>query len=135
MADPQIRIIVGELNQFTERQVKKLTLDVTANLTETTPRDVGWAANNWIPSVGTPVQQDLSGMRPDEASVSSVRQKQQSAVASIAASYRLSMGTVFVTNNVPYIGRLNDGSSKQAPKGFVQADIDAAVRGIRRSRA
>ena len=34
-----------------------------------------------------------------------------------------------IVNEVPYIGVLNDGHSDQAPAGFVEAEIDKALRG------
>ena len=40
-------------------------------------------------------------------------------------------GTAWVANNVPYITKLNGGSSKQAPSGFVQIAIARAVQAIR----
>jgi hypothetical protein len=36
--------------------------------------------------------------------------------------------TVLTQNSVPYIGRLNEGSSKQAPAGFVEKTIDEVTR-------
>ena len=32
-----------------------------------------------------------------------------------------------IRNDVPYVGRLNAGSSRQAPGGFVEAAIDRAL--------
>ena len=32
-----------------------------------------------------------------------------------------------IRNEVPYVGRLNAGSSRQAPAGFVEAAIDRAL--------
>lgn len=43
------------------------------------------------------------------------------------AGYRLGEGKIIVNNNVPYIGPLNDGSSTQAPVGFVEKAVQAAV--------
>ena len=37
-----------------------------------------------------------------------------------------------VENNVEYIGALNRGHSKQAPAGFVEAELDAALRRLTR---
>lgn len=34
---------------------------------------------------------------------------------------------VYIVNNAPYIGRLNDGHSKQAPRGFVERAIQAGI--------
>ena len=37
----------------------------------------------------------------------------------------------YVESASPYMGRLNDGHSKQAPAGFIENVIDAVVRGDR----
>lgn len=39
--------------------------------------------------------------------------------------------TIIVGNNVPYIRRLNDGYSKQAPANFVQRSIANGIRALR----
>jgi len=41
---------------------------------------------------------------------------------------------VTISNPVPYINKLNDGSSSQAPAGFVQAALAAASTALRRVR-
>ncbi len=127
MADRQIRAIVKGMNRLTSRVITKITLDVTANLVETTPVDTGWARANWVPSIGQPALRDLPSTRPDDAQVvAGAVAEQQTAKAGILG-YALKMGRVFVTNNVPYILDLNDGSSKKAPVGFVQRAIAKAV--------
>lgn len=123
MADPQIRVITGLLAQATERVISRISVNVTAELIEATPVDTGWARANWVPAIGAP----FIGPGTSMGNVTSQRQQQQSGVASVATSYKLSRGAVFVSNNVPYITRLNDGSSAQAPKAFVQAAINAAI--------
>lgn len=133
MADRQVRAVVRALNGFGERVIRKITLDLTANLVETTPVDTGWARANWVPSIGFP----RVGPATDSPTVAIVPPQvivQQAAMSGIFA-YRLGQGSVFVTNNVPYIVELNEGKSAQAPTGFVQAAIRKAVtrdiRGIR----
>lgn len=110
------------LARFAEKQVRALVLDVTANLVEDTPRDTSWARTNWLPSIGKAVEVPVNS--PESVSFGA----QQVGLAAVATSYTLSKGKVFITNNVPYIQRLNDGWSKQAPAGFVQAAILRAVR-------
>lgn len=127
MADPQIRAIVRGLERLTERIVTKITLDVTANLVETTPVDTGWARANWVPAIGRPFSVDLSGVTPTAQNAAAAGSQQQAALAGVATGYKLSMGKVFVSNNVPYILGLNDGNSAQAPSGFVQRAIQKAV--------
>lgn len=124
MADPAVRVVVRAVRGFTETIVKKITLDVTANLIEDTPRDTGWARSNWVPTIGMPPAEEALVGSPEQVNTS----VQQSGIAKVATGYRLIQGAIFISNNVPYIGRLNDGSSKQAPSGFVQAAILRAVR-------
>lgn len=128
-AEPgSIRFVVGVLERFTEKRIKIITLDATANLIEDTPRDTGWARSNWVPSIGKPSRRQGDFLDPDEGDIAEARADQESGQALIATTYTLSQGKVFVSNNVPYITRLNDGSSTQAPAGFVQAAIARAVR-------
>lgn len=128
MADAQIDAIISALDGFTSKVTQKVTLDVTANLIETTPRDTSWAASNWIPAIGQPISGP--GGSPDRATraalVPSAEAKQGSAIASITG-YQIAQGSVFISNNVGYIEDLNSGSSKQAPAAFVQGAIDKAV--------
>ena len=119
----EIRAIVRGLDRFTERAIVKITLDVTANLIETTPVDVGWARANWVPSIGAPVVKDLSGADRNVQSAAAESSSGQAAVL----GYRLGRGRVFVSNNVDYILPLNDGHSSQRPAGFVQRAIRKAV--------
>lgn len=42
--------------------------------------------------------------------------------------YRLGDTDVIIENKVPYIERLNEGHSKQAPAGFVEDVIDSRVQ-------
>jgi hypothetical protein len=132
MPDTQIKAIVRDLERVSERVIAKITLDVVANLTDTgkpwgTPVDVGWARANWVPSIGSPVSKNLRDVPSTSANAAAAQAEQRSAVARIATGYRLDQGKVFISNNVPYILRLNDGSSNQAPAGFVQNAIRKAV--------
>lgn len=110
--------VIKDLTQVTERVIAKIALDVTANLKSTTPVDTGWARSNWIPSVGAA----FGGTVGSPTAVSG------SGGEGRIAGYKLSQGSVFISNNVPYIGRLNSGYSKQAPAGFVQRAVEKAVR-------
>jgi hypothetical protein len=124
--DPQVRMIVRSLEGFTTRRVTRIVLNATANLTEDTPRDLGWARNNWIPEIG-PGPDNPVGERT-EAGAGAAQAAQQQGIAAIVVSYKLGMGIITISNNVPYIVYLNEGSSPQASPGFVQAAILRAVQ-------
>ena len=125
MPDQQAQTILRELQQLAERSIKKITLDITANLIETTPVETGWARVNWIPSVTKSVQ-GTDGTRK-QAESGSISSGKQAAGTAEVLGYKLAAGRVFVTNNVPYILSLNDGTSEKAPRGFVEAAIEKAL--------
>jgi hypothetical protein len=94
-----------------------LALDVHGNLVEATPVDTGHARINWTPTVAAPARGEIEGADPS------------SAVDPVVALGPASPGDImFITNNVPYIRRLNEGSSPQAPAGFVEKAVERAVK-------
>jgi len=127
-ATPQLAVVIKSLEIFTEGLIRKMAFDVVANLRKAgseggTPVDTGWARANWVPSLGGEPASEPVGSK---ISVLSAEAATQSGLGSLL-NYKLLIGPVYITNNVPYITRLNDGHSSQAPKGFVQAAITAAV--------
>ncbi len=128
MASPQINVIIEDLDRFTEKKMVGLALEVTANLREDTPRDTGWARSSWVPALGRPSEQiaQPSG-RPTSADVALAKAESERGLIEINR-YALEMGSIFVSNNTPYIVPLNEGHSKQAGAGFVQRCVERAVR-------
>ena len=128
----QIDLIIADLDRFTRGEVLALALNVDANLRESppvgTPVDTGWARANWVPSVGEPniVLADVRDPSPSE--VIARQQLAQQGLNQVLA-WNVNNGPIFVTNNVPYIGALNNGHSpQQAQPGFVQRALEKAVR-------
>lgn len=118
--------IAKELKGLLERAVKVVTTETTATLIETTPVDTGWARANWIPAIGRPDSRDLSGIEPTTSLALTQRTSQQASVIAIA-SYQLQQGNAYISNGVPYIADLNNGTSRQAPRAFVQMSIAKSV--------
>lgn len=132
MVNQRIRVVVKSLEGFIDAVMKKLTLDIVANLRTApttgygTPVDTGWARANWIPQIGTPRTATEGTREAAEAgNVSSAGQ--EAGIASVVTGYKRERGPIYISNNVPYILNLNEGSSKQAPKGFVQNAIAKAI--------
>lgn len=113
-----------ELELFVERLMTKITLDIVANLIQTTPVDTGWARANWIPGLG--LSDVPPAPQPKDRLAGSAEGAQSAAMASVLTGYAFP-GIIQVGNGVPYIGRLNDGHSQQAPNGFVQRGITKAL--------
>lgn len=135
MPSRQIRVIIAGLNGFVTRIVKKLVLDIVANLQAApneggTPVDTGWARANWIPVIGT-ASRKATPKPGDHAqtaqAAANLLSQGEAAVAVIATTYRTSMGPVTIANNVPYILKLDAGHSKQAPAGFIRRGIVKAL--------
>lgn len=128
MVDRQVRIVIGALRGFTAKTAVRLTLNIVSNLSEDTPKNTGWAAANWIPNIGSPFR-GTAGTKAAAIAGSLDKGTQQSALSKLIV-YRLEQGPIHVTSNVPYILKLNEGSSRKAPSMFVQA---AVIRGIRQT--
>lgn len=130
MVDKQLRLIFDDLDGVLEDTVKRVSLAVTAELQRATPVDVGWARANWVPSISVA----FSGLRTPEDDrkkkelLSTALSAQAAGIARVATSYKINMGSIFVTNNVPYIIELDQGSSQQAPSGFVRGAVVRAAR-------
>lgn len=121
---------MADLDRHTSELVQQLASEVHANLVEATPIDIGWARANWVPSVGAPVV--TQPITAPESSDVQIQLGRVSAAQAQILTYSIADGPVFIANNVPYIRRLDDGWSSQAPAGFVKAAIEQAVRSVAR---
>ena len=128
IADTLESSAVSEVDSKTVMAVltaKSLARDVyvTAELRKDTPVDTGWARANWIPQVDSPFT-GVDGTRTRGAISTSA----QAAGTAQAAAFNIKKDTViFITNNVPYIKKLNAGSSQQAPALFIESAVANAV--------
>lgn len=125
----RVRLIVEAYDEFLADVVIAIISNVHANLVRAptrggTPVDTGWARANWIPNFSTPFRQVIGS--PDSVSDG----EGQRFLGSALPTYTVERGPVFISNNVPYITLLNDGSSPQAQPGFVQAAIQEALTGL-----
>lgn len=80
-----------------------------------TPIRTGWASGNWRITTGGPVTQPIDRYFPDNA----IAQE-------LAALDRIHhFANVYISNGVPYIGFLENGTSNQAPQGIVRVQLSA----------
>lgn len=129
----QIDAIIADLDANAEQVAIDLALEITADLQVNTPIDIGWARAGWTPTIGEPYQGGRD-LKPDPALVTVARARQAEGLNEVL-QYRLTDGPIWITNNVVYINRLNEGWSKQAPSGFVQTTIAQAVETVRARNA
>lgn len=110
-----------------------------------TPVDVGTARSNWIARLGHPFRfvykayaplpskfRPPYGPNPGRAETGNLNAaiSQGKGVINRAKPGQ----SIYITNNLPYIARLNDGYSKQSPAGFVQTAVTVSARLIRAKR-
>ena len=116
--------VVADLEFEVGEWVREVVIEVIANLTEATPRVTGWAANNWFGLLGS----ESSALIAETVGVA-LEGGDFAAVLTAAAETLAREGAV-AGNGVPYLPELNDGSSTQAPSGFIQSEVAKAVRTV-----
>lgn len=119
--DCDIPALAKQLQVDADLIKRKIALDIFARLLAATPVDTGRARAGW--SVDTRhgsfvPQKDESGYGYD--------------VPMNPSPYMIPKNApvIVIYNNVEYIGALNDGTSTQAPKQFVEIEVGNVMRGM-----
>lgn len=97
---------------------KKLAFDIFAGIVADTPVDTGRAMNGWNISVGSPNHET-----PDSGGTPGSIQGSKEGQAATEMAGLQPFSTVWISNALPYIVSLNEGSSNQAPASFVERNI------------
>jgi len=113
-----------------EKVVRAVALVVDAELVRRTPVDTGRARANWLPSLNTPDTRVLDGPGGSKKGKSFVPSRDTTAEA-VTQQYKLT-DTIYISNNLPYIQELNNGSSQQAPAGFVDSALAKGKRAVKK---
>lgn len=126
----------SQLKRFADKAKKRpqqaqraIFTELSRRIVMRTPVDTGRARANWQPSIDAPVAISLESFDKSGAN----------ALANAAAT-AVNVGpdqALYLTNNLPYIGRLEHGWSKQSPQGMVklsalefQQVTEVVVRGL-----
>lgn len=123
-----------------EKTIRKAALAADQVAVNATPVDTGRARGGWIASVGTPSQEGSAPAGPGKAEGGSPESNAAQAAAKalqqaeqVVSEYKLDAGSIFLANNVEYIVKLDNGSSKQAPAGMTAAALAAARNVVRKA--
>lgn len=130
---------IRQLGRRVERNgpeiARRVALAVDQVVVLSTPVDEGRARSNWQVNIGSPARGTRPPFFPGRGGSTGA---QNSAQAIFEAQSRIAgfqgEGTIHITNNLDYIGDLNDGSSAQAPAGFVQDAVLTGVNTVRGAR-
>ena len=108
-----------------DKLVRKVSLAVDATVVLSTPVDTGRARSNWQVECNSPNEttnqiEDPSGRVAIESGKAKI------------AGYKggTPQAAVYITNNLPYIGKLNNGHSAQAPAGYVEKAIGVGIDAV-----
>lgn len=115
---------------------RKVALAVLQAVVVATPVDTGRARSNWNTSLIVPDKSTRDAYSPG-AGGSTGGPNAAAAIASgrsTIASARSERTPIWISNNLPYIGRLNEGSSAQAPANFIEQAVAAGRAAVRGSR-
>ncbi len=115
---------------------RRAALAVDQALVLGTPVDTGTARSNWIVSLDEATERTQEAYSPLEDGDMGETANAQAALAQgkdVIARAKPHQD-IHLTNNLPYIVPLNEGSSAQAPAAFVEEAVDAGVKAARRTR-
>jgi hypothetical protein len=122
----QIGKFVLKTNEAHGKIVRTATLELFSGVIKSTPVDTGRARGNWMTSVNAP--KDGTTERLDQSGAQ--------AVAEVSANTPPGAGQVtYLANSLPYIERLEMGSSKQAPAGMIRINMDRVSKMVEKAVA
>lgn len=113
-----------EVEANAAQAVRKVALAAESAVVLATPVDTGRARANWLVEIDRPAEGTVEPI--DQSGNAAI----QAAAAKVAEYVPGVSAAIHLTNNLPYIQRLNDGWSAQAPAGFVQEAVLAGVRAL-----
>jgi len=116
------------IGKTSESRVKRVALAAYREINRASPVDKGTFRANWVASTDTIDRSaDLSKTTKD------VNEAVTAATAVITNGAKLGT-TVFISNSVPYAGKLEDGYSPQAPAGVVAPTLTTIKNALEEGR-
>lgn len=117
---------IERMNEAYRIQIKKAMkigiIEALRQVTISTPVDTGRARWSWFLSVKVP-----SAELPPEGKYRVPQTTER--IKALEQNFTVS-DTLYLTNNVPYVPDLNEGSSKQAPARFVEKSAEIAQQAV-----
>lgn len=134
----RMRFRAQNLEANVDRLVRKVAIAADQAVVSGTPVDTGRARSNWLVEIGSTPAGTRAPYVPGEAGSTGAANTQAALdhAQDTVRGYRGSEHSpeIHITNNLPYIEELNQGSSKQAPENFVEMAIHEAVKAVANTR-
>ena len=126
----KIKRVAVNVPKNADEIVRKVALAADQTITMATPVDTGRARANWQVGIGAAP----AGTVESSGGGAGAAGYAIGAATNVVTTYKGQPGGIWLVNNLPYIQRLNEGWSAQAPAKFVEQAIDVAVNSIRDSK-
>ena len=127
MATPEqfsrrIQIIANGIVKNSNKLKRLAALAISRSIVLRTPVDTGRARSNWQAGINNPVTSEIE---PIDKTGNGAIIRAGTVIGTVKPEE-----AIYIRNNVNYIGKLNAGSSKQAPAGFIESSIITAVHAV-----
>ena len=122
----RIERVGDDVEDGVNRVVRQAAVAVNQTVTLATPVDTGRARANWQVGIGAPV---LEATEDTDKDGGPTINRNNGKIA-----LRRERQTIYISNNVSYIGSLNAGSSAKAPAGFVEEAVSTGVSAVEGAR-
>lgn len=116
--------VMDELTELASQEVRKVGILIHQGLVQETPFRDGFAKAGWLIGIGY-FPTEVPSAPDDRSGAATI-----AAGRAVIASYpKNQLPDLDIANNLPYIGRLNDGWSLQAGAKYVERIIARVVNG------
>ncbi len=115
-----------EVEVGASRVKRRAAIAISQTVILATPVDTGHARANWQVGLGAAIKEEIDDVDPSGGNTI-LRNNSE-----IGRSRPRT--AIYISNNVPYIGELNRGSSSQAPASFVQIAVQEALSAVARTK-
>lgn len=113
--------------------VKKTVLAIDQVLVTSTPVDTGRARSNWVVGTG-PSTRAIDAYAPGEGGSTAGENAQAALRQARAFLDSTDATTIYISNDLDYIEYLNQGTSAQAPAGFIEEAVQAGIDAVHNSK-
>jgi hypothetical protein len=127
----------SQVENSASRLVKAVAIRSLKSLVKNTPVDKGVARSNWRVGIGAPTRAVISAYSPgknlgigETANASAAINAGRARINSLRSTTAGLSKSIYISNATPYIGLLNDGSSKQVGRYFIQRALREAQEEI-----
>ena len=131
----RMRTLGEQIEANATAAVKRIALAVDQAVVLHSPVDTGRFRANWRVALDEPVEDEIEAYHPGENGSTAAANAQEAFTQAegVIAQYRLGQ-TIWISNPLPQGPALNNGSSAQAPAGFVETAVHQGVEAIRQAQ-